>query len=436
MTLHVLILGAGQSKRMKSSVPKILHHLAGKPLIDLVIDEAKTLDPTSLVVVLSPLTADIYKRPDITIALQTSPLGTGDAVRLGLKAILKEKGDVLVLYGDVPLLKQETLKKMIDLYKSFSSPCFVNAVFKPKDPAYYGRCIINTKGCIERIVEYKDTSFEEKTINVCNSGILLGNQNVLENFLLQLTPYNSQKEYYLTDIIEKTFQENIPTFPIEIPEEEVLGVNTKEELSNLEELMQNRLRIQAMGKGVSFIDPQSVFLNFDTVLEPDVIVEPFVTFGSNVKVSSFTRIRSFSHIEHTTIASHCVIGPFAHLRGNNILEERVEIGNFVELKKTHMKTKSKAKHLSYLGDATIGSKSNIGAGTITCNYDGQKKTQTIIEDDVFVGSNTALVAPVHIGHQAFIAAGSVITQNVPDKALALARSRQEIKSNWAKKHQG
>ena len=362
-------------------------------------------------------------------AIQQTQSGTGNAVLAAHDYLKEASGDILILYGDVPLITPETLQAMRD---ARGDAALVVLGFSADDPMGYGRMVTHGD-TLERIVEHKDASDDEKQISLCNSGIILADAQKLWRWLAQVTADNAQQEYYLTDIVKIARADNEICKYVITDEDEVRGVNSRAQLAALEAIFQARQREAAMANGATLIDPDSIYFAADIVLGRDVIVHPQVVFGTKVTVGDNAEIFSFSHIEGATIGAGAKVGPFARLRPGAQLADNVRVGNFVEIKNAMIGHDAKINHLTYIGDASIGARSNVGAGTITCNYDGFNKHQTEIGADVFVGSNSILVAPVKIGDNALIAAGSVITEDVAKNALAVARARQAVKPDWAKK---
>lgn len=431
-----LILAGGQGTRMVSDLPKILHPVGGKSMIHHVMDAALGLQPQGVgetVVVISP-TLDskrIEGGRNVRTAIQPKPLGSGDAVKVGLEALPTIPSTVLVLCGDAPLLETEALAQITEQHQARDTPCITVVGMKPSEPGSYGRIISDASGQIDRIVEYRDASEAERAIPLCNSGVILADGALLKRLVAKLSPQNEAGEYYLTDVVALAREEGIPAFVLEMPHEMLQGINTRVDLAAAEATLQNRWRHRFMENGVTLVDPASVFFCHDTKIGRDVTISPNVTFGPGVSIADRVQILQGCHIENATLGQGVTLGPFAHLRDGAVLGDRVSIGNFVEIKGTTIGSDTKAKHLSYLGNATIGEKVNIGAGTITCNHNGFIKSQTTIGDGAYVGSNSCLVAPVSIGSGAMIAAGSVVSQDVPEDALAIARERQENKMSWA-----
>ncbi len=430
--LAIIILAAGQSSRMKSATSKVLHKLAGWSVLRHVIDTAQSLNPERMVLVTSPNADSIVNEarnaePDMHHAIQEKAQGTGDAVKAALPHLEGFEGTVLVLYGDSPLTRPETLVGLLE--KAALHDVTLTAM-TPNDPAQYGRIKLDASGNVEAIVEYKEATEEERAITLCNAGLMAVNSAALADLLGKLSNDNAKGEYYLTDLIELANNDGKACGYITADEQEMLGINSRRELAQAEAITQTRLRNKALDAGVGLVAPQTVMLSMDTHFGYDVIVHPNVVIGAGVSIADNVEIKSFTHLEGATIESGATVGPYARLRPGAHLQENTSIGNFVEVKNATLKQGAKAGHLSYIGDATIGEKTNIGAGTITCNYDGKNKHHTTIGKHVFVGSDTALVAPVTVGDNVTIAAGSVITDNVEDNALALGRSRQTNKPDW------
>lgn len=442
MTAHkpfsAVILAAGKGTRMRSDTHKILHALAGRPLLGWVLDSLAPLSPDHTVVVTGSgrdQVENYLKQANlpVTSVNQEEQLGTAHAVAQAKSALEKFKGDIVVLYGDVPLVQPETIKLLLKRLHQEDRPTVSVLAFRPDDPRQYGRIVTDDTGHIEKMVEYKDASEKERSLTLCNSGLLAIRADDLWPLLSRVQNNNASGEYYLPDIVMLALSEGRHAVTVEAQTWEVSGVNNRAELADLENLWQNRKRQEVMKEGASLIAPETVWFSYDTSIGRDVIIEPEVFFGRKVKVENGVIIHSFSHIEGADIKENAEIGPFARLRPGAEIAEKAKIGNFVEIKKSKVERGAKVNHLTYIGDATIGADSNIGGGTITCNYDGFNKSRTEIGEKAFVGSNSALVAPVRIGAGAIIAAGSTITHNVPDDSLAIARSKQENKALWAKK---
>jgi bifunctional UDP-N-acetylglucosamine pyrophosphorylase/glucosamine-1-phosphate N-acetyltransferase len=369
-------------------------------------------------------------------AIQSPPRGTGDAVRAAKAALAARlaKGDiadVVVLFGDAALLRAETIAALLEERRRKPEAAIAAAGFRPPDPGPYGRFVLDPDGTLARIVEARDATPEERKIGLCNGGIMAIDARHLFDLVDKIGNDNAKREFYLTDIVGIARSQGLACRVAELPAEELIGVNTRAELAEAEAILQQRLRHRAMENGATLIAPDTVFLSADTQLGRDVVIEPSVVIGPGVTIADNVRIRSFSHLDGATIAVDAIVGPFARLRPGAVLEAEVHVGNFVEVKATRLGKGAKANHLSYLGDSEIGAGTNIGAGTITCNYDGFNKHRTIIGDNAFIGSNTALVAPVTVGDGAYVATGSVVTEDVPKDALAIARARQANKPGRA-----
>jgi len=411
-------------------MPKVMHPIAGRPMITYPLDALRPLSPAATVVVVGPRMESVAGIvAPAESAVQDPPLGTGDAVRTAMRALdgrLAPEGpieDVLVLYGDTPFLAAETLSRLLAERRRTGAAVLVSGM-RPADPGPYGRFVLASDGGLERIVEAADAGLEEQAIGLVNGGIMVIEACRLGEFLDALDSDNAKGEYYLTDVVGIARRKGLACRAVELPAEELVGINTRAELAEAEALMQRLLRRAAMDSGVTLTAPETVFLSADTQLGRDVVVEPNVTFGPGVTIGEGARICSFSHLEGATVGAGARVGPFARLRSGAVLEQDVHVGNFVEVKAARLGTGAKANHLSYIGDSEVGARTNIGAGTITCNYDGFNKLRTIIGEGAFIGSNTALVAPVTIGDGAIVAAGSVITRDVPPEALSIARGQQ------------
>lgn len=421
---------------MKSDLPKVLHPVAGKAMLWHVQASVATLSPEETVVVIAPGMADVEAAAAPSrCAVQQQALGTGHAVAAAREALEPLLGlvetDVLVVFGDTPLLTPATLQRMVAARDEPSAPDIVGLAFRPQDPAQYGRVILDDDHKIEKIVEYADADSAQRQIDLCNAGIVIGSGRRLFELIDRLDSHNAQGEYYLTDIFGLAHQEGRPAGVVEGPAAEVLGVNSRQDLALAEAAMQDRLRRQAMAGGATLIDPAAVWFSADTRLGRDVTVYPSVFFGPGVTVGDDVEIRSFCHLEGARVDDGAVLGPFARLRPGARIGAGAHVGNFVEIKNAELGAGAKANHLSYLGDASVGPAANIGAGTITCNYDGFAKHHTAIGAGAFIGSNTALVAPVAVGAGAIVGAGSTITQDVPQDALAVERSDQEVREGRA-----
>ena len=427
-----IILAAGQGTRMKSATPKVLHTVAGLPMLGHVIAALKGAEVTRIVVVVSPdagQVRDYAAAAGCAVAVQDKQLGTGHAARAAADALAGFHGDVVVAFGDNPLVTPATFAAA---FAGAEESGMGLLTFRPKGGGAYGRVVLAADGSFERVVEFKDATQDQRAITLCNAGILAADARKLFGWAARLGNDNAQKEYYLTDVPALAKADGTAPTLVEVAEEQALGVNSRGELAAAERIMQDRLRARFMAEGVGLVAPETVFLSHDTVIEPDVEIEPFVVIAPGVTIGSGARIRSHSHLEGAEIAAGAIIGPFARLRPGAWIGENAHIGNFVEVKNATIAAGAKANHLTYLGDADVGPKANIGAGTITCNYDGFTKARTEIGAGAFIGSDTALVAPVKVGAGAITAAGSVITRDVPADALAIARGTQSEKPGWAK----
>jgi bifunctional UDP-N-acetylglucosamine pyrophosphorylase/glucosamine-1-phosphate N-acetyltransferase len=427
--LAVVVLAAGKGSRMRSALPKVLHKVAGRSMVGHVVAAAEALGAAQVVVVLAPGMDSVAEavKPH-KIAIQFDQNGTADAVKAARGALAGFDGDVLILYGDCPLIQSETLARMRTERRD--ETVTVLGIRVPA-PSAYGRLVTAKDGTLERIVEALDATDAERGIDLCNSGIMLIDGRQILPLLDSIGNDNAKGEYYLTDIIESARTAGGTCRVVEAPADEALGVNSRAELAVAEAVMQTRLRAKAMENGATLIDPKSVWFAHDTKLGRDVTVEPNVVFGPGVTIGDGVEIRAFSHIEKATVETGAIIGPYSRLRPGASIGAGAHIGNFVEVKNSRIDAGAKANHLSYIGDADVGAAANIGAGTITCNYDGFDKTRTVIGAGAFIGSNATLVAPVTIGAGAFTGAGSTITKDVPDDALAVGRGRQIMKSGWA-----
>lgn len=428
MNLSAIILAAGDGTRMKSNFPKVMHKVASKPLIWYLLNTLEKIGVEDSAVVVGSHAKQIedYLHIDFGLAHtvhQEKRLGTGHAVINGLEGIRNQNNNIMVLYGDTPFIHPETIRKMNSLVSD--DVAVVVLGFVAKDPARYGRMVVNEHGELEKIVEYLDAINEERKINLCNSGLMLINGKHL-GLLSKIDNKNAKGEYYLTDLVQIARNNNLRVKHFAVDETEVLGVNSRKDLAYAEEVIQASLRKSLLESGVSLVSPNTVTLAADTVVGNDCVIHPHVVFESGVILHSNVEVKSFSHIEGAEIKSGATIGPFARIRPGSNLDEDTKVGNFVEIKNSDIKRGSKVNHLAYVGDSKLGSEVNIGAGTITCNYDGYNKSQTIIGDKVFVGSNCSLVAPVEIGEAAIIGAGSVITKNIPKDSLAVARGEEKI----------
>jgi len=430
-----VVLAAGLGTRMKSRLPKVMHPVAGRPMVGHLIDRLAEFGAERTIFVVSPGMEQVgrFVAPAETV-IQDPPLGTGHAVLAARAALAGFDGDVLVLFGDTPLLTESTMRAMADARHAGGDPAVVVLGFRPDDPAEYGRLVTDADGTLHSIVEFRDANEAQRAIGLCNAGIMAIDGKRLFDLLDAVGNDNAKGEYYLTDIVAVARGKGWGCAVVETDDPaEVMGVNSRADLARAEAAMQDRLRAAAMANGATLTDPETVWFSFDTRLGRDVTVGPNVVFGPGVTVADGVEIRAFSHIEGATIAEGALIGPFARLRPGADIRRDVHIGNFVEIKEALIEEGAKANHLSYIGDSRVGPAANIGAGTITCNYDGFFKDRTDIGAGAFIGSNTALVAPVKVGDGAIVGAGSVITRDVAKDALAVTRAEQAERPGWAVK---
>jgi bifunctional UDP-N-acetylglucosamine pyrophosphorylase/glucosamine-1-phosphate N-acetyltransferase len=434
--LAAIVLAAGQGTRMKSDLHKVLHPIAGQPMLHHLLATVGGLAPSRTVVVVGAGRDQIEASLDgrgVDLAVQAEQLGTGHAVRQAEQALAGFDGDILILYGDVPLVRAETMRSMIERLHAADSPVAVVLAFRPNDAAAYGRIVAEGDGTIAKMVEYKDATPEERAIDLCNSGLMAVRARDLFALLAEVRNENAAGEYYLPDIVMLALASGRRSAVVEAENWEVAGINSRAELAAVEGEWQRRRRNRAMADGATLIAPETVWFAHDTAIGRDVVIEPNVFFGPHVSVADRVVIHAFSHIEGATIGVGAEVGPYARLRPGAVLGEKSKVGNFVEMKKAVLGPGAKANHLTYLGDADVGAGANIGAGTITCNYDGFLKYRTEIGEGAFIGSNSALVAPVKIGAGAIIGAGAVVTRDVAADALCLVRAEQSEKPGWAKR---
>ncbi|HXP30668.1 MAG TPA: bifunctional UDP-N-acetylglucosamine diphosphorylase/glucosamine-1-phosphate N-acetyltransferase GlmU [Stellaceae bacterium] len=431
-SLAAIILAAGKGTRMRSNLPKVLHPIAQRPMIGHVLTALEPLAPERIAVVVAPGMEEVAAavRP-ATTAVQSEALGTAHAVLAARHALAGFAGDVLVLYGDVPLVTTATLEALVAERRRAPEAAVVVLGMRLAEPGAYGRLVAAPDGTLAKIVEAADCTPAERAITLCNSGLMAADARHLFALLEGIGRENAKGEYYLTDIVAAARRHDLLCRVLEAPAEELKGVNSRADLAEAEAAMQRRLRRAAMAAGVSLLAPETVFFSADTRIGSDSTIGPFVVFGLGVTIGEGVQIPAFCHIAGATIGDRAIIGPFARLRPGAELAPEVHIGNFVEVKNARLARGVKANHLAYLGDSTVGSNTNVGAGTITCNYDGIEKFRTEIGENVFIGTNSSLVAPVSIGAGAFIAAGSVITEDVPADAMAIGRGRQVVKPGGA-----
>jgi bifunctional UDP-N-acetylglucosamine pyrophosphorylase/glucosamine-1-phosphate N-acetyltransferase len=434
MSIALVILAAGKGTRMNSDLPKVLHPIANAPMLVHAMQAGAALAPERVVVVAGHEFDAVQSAAEefdegVFVVEQKEQNGTAHAVEVCRDALKDFDGDVIVLFGDTPFVRAETLETMV---AAKAQNAVVVLGFEAADPGKYGRLLMSGDQ-LDRIVEFADATDEERAVTFCNSGVMLADRETLFSLIDDITPNNAQGEYYLTDVVRLARQRSLGVTAVACEESETLGINSRTHLAEAEAVFQARARHELMDLGVTLQQPDTVMLSFDTFIGRDTTIEPNVYFGPGVTVESGTRIRAFSHLEGCHVSRGAVVGPYARLRPGAELSENVHVGNFVEIKNAEVGTGTKINHLSYIGDATLGSSTNIGAGTITCNYDGVMKHHTTIGDKAFIGSNTMLVAPVSVGNEAMTGSGSVITKNVPEASLAIARAEQLTKPGVARK---
>ena len=450
---HVVILAAGQGTRMKSALPKVLHQIAGRPMIERVLQTAYAVNPDTITVIVGHqaemVRIQLGTVPNIGFALQEPQLGTAHALQQAEPLLTGRLGTVVLLSGDVPLLSGGTLKRLVDTHRGSGAAATVVTATVER-PYGYGR-IVRTRGQVSRIVEERDASLSQRKITEINSGIYAFDLAPLFDALRSIASQNAQGEFYLTDVIAIYRRRKLLVETLLIDDaQEIRGINSRSELAEVSRLVRQKKNEELMAAGVTFIDPATTYVDpdaeiaADTVIHPGVVIEGKTRIGSACEIQAYVRILDSQIGDRVTINSFCLIsgahvaagaalGPFAHLRPGTTVGENAKVGNFVELKNTNFGPRSKVSHLSYLGDATVGADVNVGAGTITCNYDGVSKHRTVVEDGAFIGSDSQLIAPVTVGKGAYVAAGSSITQNVPAGALGIARGRQNNVDGWAER---
>lgn len=429
-----VILAAGKGTRLKSALHKVLHPVAGRAMILHLLDSAARLEPARTVVIVGEYRDQVQEAlgDGVEYAVQEPQLGTGHAVQQAQAALRDFDGDVLILYGDVPFVKPDTMRAMLARLHADDAPAVVVLGFRPPDTLRYGRVITDRLGRIEKMVEHKDANEAERACTLCNSGVMAVKGSELFELLARVGNENAQHEYYLTDIVNLATADGRSCAVVECEDHrEVTGVNSRAELAGAEAQWQDFKRVEAMEGGATLKAPETVFFSWDTEIGEDVTIEPNVVFGPGVKVGNDVRIRAFSHLEGAVVGEGCEVGPYARLRPGAVMENGSRVGNFVEMKQAVLGEGAKANHLTYLGDATVGAGANIGAGTITCNYDGYFKHRTEIGERAFIGSNSALIAPVRIGADAIVAAGSAVSRDVADGELRMVRAEQLVKPGWA-----
>ncbi|RXZ65661.1 bifunctional UDP-N-acetylglucosamine diphosphorylase/glucosamine-1-phosphate N-acetyltransferase GlmU [Pelagerythrobacter rhizovicinus] len=427
-----IILAAGKGTRMKSDLHKVLHPIAGRPMLEHLLANLAELTPTHTVVVAGDRHEQLRQAlaaHSITVALQEPQLGTAHAALQAKTALADYSGLIMVCFGDCPMVKAETVRRLAAVLEGDARVAVLG--FRPADPLSYGRIIADEAGTVRKMVEFKDATDEERAVDLCNSGVIVAHSDDLWRLLESVGNDNAQGEYYLPDVATNAIAEGLQVSVVETGEAEVQGINSRAELAQAEAQWQELKREEAMTNGASLRAPETVFFSWDTEIGRDVTIEPNVVFGPGAKVADGATIRAFSHIEGAEIGPGCEVGPFARLRPGAVMEKGSKVGNFVEMKKAVLGEGAKANHLTYLGDAEVGPGANIGAGTITCNYDGYFKYKTVIGPRAFIGSNSALIAPVKIGADAIVAAGSAVSRDVADGELRMVRGEQLVKPGWA-----
>lgn len=431
--IAAVILAAGKGTRMKSDLPKVLHAIAGRSMLQHVLSTVDDLAPERKIVVVGQNMSQVAKASGTaSVVVQDTPMGTGHAVLSARNALQGFEGTIFILFADTPLVTQATFQSMREICEAGAGVVVLG--FRPDDPAAYGRLITNNRGELDAIIEYNDADESQRAVTLCNAGLMAVDSKVLFELLDRVGNDNAKGEYYLTDIVGLARSINLTCGVTEVSADEVIGINSRSQLAEAEKIFQDRYRTQVMDAGVTLRDPSTVYFCADTTLGRDVTIGQNVVFGPGVVVEDNVEIRPFCHIEGTHIAAGATVGPFARLRPGAEIGADVHVGNFVEIKNAIIEPGAKVNHLSYIGDAFVGSRANIGAGTITCNYDGFNKYLTVIEEDVFIGSNTALVAPVRVGKGSNTGAGSVITQDLKSDALGVTRAAQRQIEGWAAKY--
>ena len=430
----VVILAAGKGSRLKSGMHKVLHNIAGRPIIEHLMAQVAIVQPAKTIVIVGDERQQVIDQVSdrATCVVQEPQLGTGHAVAQAREALEGFDGDVIMLLGDAPFITAVTMIEMLERLRAADEPAVVVLGFEPEDALQYGRVITHADMTIEKMVEFKDANEAERATRLCNSGLMAATASDLFDLLERVDNNNAQGEYYLPDIVNVAVKDGRTCAAVvaEKPEE-VLGINSRKELAAAERQWQELRREEALENGVTLKAPDTVFFSYDTELATDVTIEPNVVFGPGVRVERGARIRAFSHLEGAHVGEDCEVGPYARLRPGAVMEKTSKVGNFVEMKKAVLGEGAKANHLTYLGDATVGAGANIGAGTITCNYDGYFKHQTKIGERAFIGSNSALIAPVEIGADAIVAAGSAVSRDVAAGELRMVRAEQMVKPGWA-----
>ena len=423
--LAVIILAGGKSSRTNTTTPKIFLPLAGKPVIHYILATARDLKPLQIIVVAAPAFAHHPSFNDVMVAQQDQPLGTGHALMQAIQYLDRAVTQILVMFGDMPLVTLPSLKLLFEPQKSIADLCLMAMELPAQElQSPYGRFLCDDKGTLRSIVEWKDATPDQKVITLANSGVMMITRRHIEPLLQSIKNDNQAGEYYLTDLIAVAVHKNLHVHYVLGDFEDFQGINTLTELSAASQRIQKRLRQKMMENGVILIDPETIYFQADTVIGPDTTIAPHVVFGPEVRIEAGCQLLPYCYLEKTYMKSGAIVGPFTHLRGGCVIKEKAQIGNFVEAKGSCFGAGAKVKHLSYIGDADIGPGTNIGGGTITCNYDGYKKNRTTIGEHVFVGANTTFIAPIMVGNGAIIGAGSVITQDIAANSLGLSRAPQ------------
>ena len=435
--LAVIVLAAGHGTRMQSALPKVLHQVAGLPMIDHVLDSVEAVSPAKVVVVIGPNMEDVRRAcRHHTIVVQEERLGTGHAVLQAKEELEGFVGNIAVVFGDTPLLTADTILLMKQTLDNDRKNILAVLGFKPQIPKGYGRIRCKIDGTIESIVEELDANSEDLKTTLCNSGVMIFRAEVMFQELVKVRNQNAKGEYYLTDLVSLVRDNGEKVGLVVGLPDELQGINNRMDLANAESIMQNRLRVRAMVGGVTLIDPGTTWLSMDTIFGKDVTVGPNVFLGKSVEVGDRVEIKAFSHLEGVKLSNDVVVGPFARLRPGTVIDSGAKVGNFVEIKAAHIGRATKVSHLTYIGDSNVGQGVNIGAGTITCNYDGLTKHLTEIGDGAFIGSNSALVAPISVGENAIVGAGSVVTDDIEEDELSVTRAEQKHLKGGAKRWRG
>ncbi len=427
-----IILAAGKGTRMKSDLHKVLHPIAGKPMLFHLLDSIEDLSPAQIVVVAGDRHEQLREAVagrNVTVALQEPQLGTAHAALMAKDALSAFNGLVMVCFGDCPMVKAATLRSLCEAIEGDAKVAVLG--FRPDDALAYGRIIADADGTVRKMVEHKDATEEERACDLCNSGVIVAHSDDMWRLLESVGNDNAQGEYYLPDVAVTAIAEGARVVVVETDPAEVAGINSRAELAQAEAQWQDFRRTEAMDDGATLRAPETVFFSYDTTVGRDVTIEPNVVFGPGVSIADGATIHAFSHLEGASVGVGCSVGPFARLRPGAVMEQGSKVGNFVEMKKAVLGPGAKANHLTYLGDATVGENANIGAGTITCNYDGYFKYRTEIGPRAFIGSNSALIAPVKIGADAIVAAGSAVSRDVDEGELRMVRGEQIVKPGWA-----